>query len=118
MLPDICGIGGRKRSIDSTIVRHKRQNPPVVINFANVTIDQSIVTMISDTLLPAVVNVSLNSISGKCNCGMYCVHRYMHVHVYHNFINYKILVFTPLIYACPRASASTHIRQSTSATLM
>ena len=63
VLPDLCGINKRKRSIDSTIVRNRRQDMinPVVINFANVTIDQSIVTMISDTLLPAVVNVGLSS---------------------------------------------------------
>ena len=60
MVPDICGIGSRKRSVDSPLVRHKRQNP-VVITFPNVTIDQSIVTMISDTLLPPVMNVSLYS---------------------------------------------------------
>ena len=96
-VPENCMFSKRKRSIDSTIVRHGRQSP-AVITFPNVTIDQSIVTMISDTLLPAVVNVSLNSTSGKCNCGIYCVHMYMHVHNYHNFINYKILVFTSLIY--------------------
>ena len=61
MVPEVC-FDRRKRSVDSSIVRHKRQvNNPVMITFPNVTIDQSIVTMISDTLLPAVVNVSLNS---------------------------------------------------------
>ena len=53
-------FGSRKRSVDSPIVHHKRQ-VNLVISFPNVTIDQSIVTMISDTLLPAVVNVSLSS---------------------------------------------------------
>ena len=57
----MCVFDSRKRSVDGSIVRHKRQNEPVVITFPNVTINQSIVTMISDTLLPAVVNVSLNS---------------------------------------------------------
>ena len=93
-VPEVCAFNKHKRSVDSPIVRHKRQGDPVVITFPNVTIDQSIVTMISDTLLPAVVNVSLNS--GKYDCGtvyirMY-VHTYMHVH-YHNYVNYKILVF-------------------------
>ena len=60
-VPEICRFNSRKRSVDSPIVRHKRQVSPVVITFPNVTIDQSIVTMISDTLLPAVMNVSLSS---------------------------------------------------------
>ena len=81
-VPSVCMIDKRKRSVDSPIVCHKRQGNPIVITFPNVTIDQSIVTMISDTLLPAVVNVSLNS--GKCDCGtVYIIMQY--------------LCFTPLI---------------------
>ena len=67
-VPGVCMFKKRKRSIDSPIVRHRRQDMinPVVITFPNVTINQSIVTMISDTLLPDVMNVSLNS--GKWLC--------------------------------------------------
>ena len=62
-VPEVCTFDSRKRSVDSPIVRQKRQNPvnPVVITFPNVTIDQSIVTMINDALLPGVGNVSLSS---------------------------------------------------------
>ena len=66
VVPGTCAFTKkRKRSIDSPIVRHKRQDNTIVITFPTVTINQSIVTMINDTLLPAVVNVSLNS--GKCD---------------------------------------------------
>ena len=60
-VPDICNFGSRKRSVDDPIVRHKRQAIPVNITLADVTIDQSIVTQINDTLLPPVMNVSLYS---------------------------------------------------------
>ena len=57
-LPEQCDLGKRKRSADTLIVRQKRYNDLI---FPNVVINQSLVTMINDTLLPAVMNVSLNS---------------------------------------------------------
>ena len=57
-LPEQCGLAKRKRSVDTAIVRQKRNHDMM---FPNVTINQSLVTMINDTLLPAVMNVSLNS---------------------------------------------------------
>ena len=54
-LPEQCGLGKRKRSFD---MRQRRYNN---INFPNVNINQSIAMMINDILLPAVMNVSLNS---------------------------------------------------------
>ena len=53
-----CGLGKRKRSIDTPIIRHKRQD---VVNFTTVTINQSIVNDIVNRVLPTVMNVSLNS---------------------------------------------------------
>ena len=50
-----CDIGKKKRSVDN---RHKRQ---AFVKFPNVAINPSIVMMINDELLPAVVNVSLDS---------------------------------------------------------
>ena len=49
-------VGKRKRDVDNPIVRHKRQR---YVLFPTVNIDQSIVTMINDPLLPNVKNVSL-----------------------------------------------------------
>ena len=60
-VPGMCNLDRRKRSVDSPIVRHKRQGSTINITLANVTIDQSIVTLITDTLLPSVMNVSLSS---------------------------------------------------------
>ena len=62
-VPGICNFGSRKRSVDDPIVRHKRQDTGVTVNItlADVTIDQSIVTLINDTLLPPVIDVSLYS---------------------------------------------------------
>ena len=48
----------QKRSVDYFLVRHKRQSAVV---FPDVTINQSLVTMINDDLLPTLVNVSLDS---------------------------------------------------------
>ena len=52
-----CGIGYKKRSVDYSPVRSKRQNSVV---FPNVTINWKPVTSISQ-LLPTVMNVSLDS---------------------------------------------------------
>ena len=56
-----CGLGKRKRSIDTPIIRHKRQD---AVNFTTVTINESIVNDLANTVLPVVMNVSLDS--GKC----------------------------------------------------
>ena len=53
-----CGIQSKKRSVDYSLVRHKRQR---AVRFPNVTISQDTITTISNTLLPAVLNVSLNN---------------------------------------------------------
>ena len=52
-----CGIGTKKRSVDYSVARQKRQSS---VTFPNVMINQDTVTMISDTLLPNVMNVSLD----------------------------------------------------------
>lgn len=52
-----CGIGFKKRSVDYSPVRNKRQSSVV---FPNVTINLKPVTSISQ-LLPTVMNVSLDS---------------------------------------------------------
>ena len=58
---EACHLGKRKRSIDTPIIRQKRQDE---LNFPNVTINQSIVNYIVDAVQPALLNVSLDS--GKC----------------------------------------------------
>ena len=55
-LPEQCDLGKRKRSADIAIVRQKRNHDTM---FPNVTINQTHVTYIQDTVLLAVVNVSL-----------------------------------------------------------
>ena len=52
-----CGIGTKKRSVDYSIARQKHQSS---VTFPNVMINQDTVTMINNTLLPNVMNVSLD----------------------------------------------------------
>ena len=57
-LPEQCGLAKRKRNVDTAIVRQKRDHDAM---FPNVTINQTLVTYIQNTALPAVMNVSLTN---------------------------------------------------------
>ena len=54
---EACGLGKCKRSIDTPVIRHKRQD---AVNFTTVTVNQSIVNDIA-AVLSTVMNVSVNS---------------------------------------------------------
>ena len=54
---EACSLGKRKRSIDTPIIRHKRQD---AVNFTTVTVHQSIVNDIA-AVLSTVMSVSFNS---------------------------------------------------------
>ena len=55
---EACDLGKRKRSIDTPIMRHKRQD---AVNFTTVTISQSIINDLANVVLHDVMNVSLDS---------------------------------------------------------